>query len=292
MLQLSSQYKGIIYMLLATIIFTFMQVFVRLVSDEIHPIQIAFFRNFFGLIVVLPLLLKSGVIILKTDKLNWHFLRSLLQTCGMFFFFSALTISPLAQNVALSFTAPLFTVFLAILFLGEKSELKRWIALVIGFFGAWVVIRPGFSDVNIGSIFVICSSVAWAGSMTIIKFLSKTESSITLTVYMGLFMAPLSLVPAIFFWSWPGPLDLIILFFIGLFGASGHLALAGAFKAGDTGAVLPLDFLRMIWASILGYLIFAEIPDGWTWVGGVIIFSAATYIALNELKKSKNKIAK
>ena len=95
----------------------------------------------------------------------------------MFFFFTALTLAPLAQNVSLSFTAPLFTVFLAIIFLGEKSEFKRWGAMVIGFIGAWVVIRPGFSEVNIGSIYVICSSIVWAGSMTIIKYLSKIETS-------------------------------------------------------------------------------------------------------------------
>ena len=274
-------------MLIATLTFTFMQVCVRLVSEDIHPIQIAFFRNFFGLLVVMPLLIKSGFSILKTDKLNWHFYRSILQTCGMFFFFTALTLAPLAQNVALSFTAPLFTVFLAIILLGEKSELKRWGALVVGFFGAWVVIRPGFSEVNIGSILVLCSSIVWAGSMTIIKFLSKTESSLTLTVYMGLFMAPLSFVPALFFWSWPGLNDLFFLFLVGFFGASGHLALAGAFKAGDTGAVLPLDFLRLIWASILGFFIFSEIPNSWTWFGGIIIFAAATYITLKELKSKK-----
>ena len=114
---------GILYMLIATLTFTLMQVFVRLVSEDIHPIQIAFFRNFFGLLVVMPLLVRSGFSVLKTDKLNWHFYRSILQTCGMFFFFTALTLSPLAQNVALSFTAPLFTVFLAIILLGEKSEL-------------------------------------------------------------------------------------------------------------------------------------------------------------------------
>ncbi|PPR77486.1 MAG: Riboflavin transporter [Alphaproteobacteria bacterium MarineAlpha2_Bin1] len=278
---------GIFYMLIATLTFTIMQVCVRLVSDDVHPIQIAFFRNFFGLLVVMPLIFRFGFTILKTDKLNWHFYRSILQTCGMLFFFTALTLSPLAQNVALSFTAPLFTVFLAIILLGEKSELRRWIALALGFFGAWIVIRPGFSEVNLGSIFVICSSIVWAGSMTIIKFLSKTESSITLTVYMGLFMAPISFIPALFFWTWPSLVDLCYLFLVGFFGATGHLALAGAFKSGDTGAVLPLDFLRLIWASVLGYVIFSETPDSWTWFGGVIIFSSATYIAYREIKTAK-----
>tara|TARA_Y100000590_G_scaffold465843_1_gene639339 strand:+ start:1460 stop:2341 length:882 start_codon:yes stop_codon:yes gene_type:complete len=292
MYKMASNYRAVVYMLLATVIFTLMQVFVKLVSSDIHPIQVAFFRNFFGLIVVLPLLFNAGFGVLKTNKISWHFYRSVFQTVGMFCFFAALTLSPLAQNVALSFTAPLFTVFLAILLLGEKSELRRWLALIVGFFGAWIVIRPGVAEINLGSIFVICSSIAWSFSMTIIKFLSKTESSLTLTVYMGLFMAPLSLFPAIFFWTWPGLQDLIYLFLVGFFGATGHLALASAFKSGDAGAVLPLDFLRLIWASVLGFIIFSEVPDRWTFIGGGIIFFSATYITLKEARQNKKKLNK
>ncbi len=216
-------------MIASTLLFTGMQVTVRLVSDDIHPFEIAFFRNFFGLIIILPLLLRSGLKSLKTDKINLHATRGALQTCGMLLFFTALTITPLAQNVALSFTAPLFTVFLAVLILREKSDFQRWLCLFGGLFGAWIVIRPGFSDINIGSILVLFSSLMWAGSMVIIKYLSKTESSLTLTIYMGLFMAPLSLIPSIFIWTWPDLENLFLLILIGFFGGLGHLALASAF---------------------------------------------------------------
>ncbi|MDC0074115.1 DMT family transporter [Alphaproteobacteria bacterium] len=277
--------RAIILMIASTLLFTGMQVTVRLVSDDIHPFEIAFFRNFFGLIIVLPLLYRSGLKSLKTDKINLHATRGVLQTCGMLLFFTALTITPLAQNVALSFTAPLFTVLLAVLILRERSDYQRWFCLFSGLFGAWIVIRPGFSDINLGSVLVLLSSVMWAGSMVIIKYLSKTESSLTLTIYMGLFMAPLSLIPSIFIWTWPDLENLFLLILIGFFGGVGHLALASAFKLGDTGSVLPFDFLRLVWAALLGFFFFREIPDIWTYVGGILIFLSASYLAIKESKR-------
>ncbi len=279
--------RGVFFMLISTLLFTGMQVAVRHVAEELHPFEVAFFRNFFGLLVVSPLLFQYGSGVLRTPRLKLHALRGALQTTGMMFFFTALTLAPLAQNIALSFTAPLFATVLAILLLGERAGWRRWVALVAGFVGAWIVIRPGLAVVNTGALLVILSSCVWAGSMVIIKILSRTESSLTITLYMGLFMAPLSLIPALFVWQWPSGEALIFLALVGAFGGVGHLALAQAFKESDATAVLPFDFMRLIWASALGFLVFAEIPDIWTWVGGAVIFSSTVYIAFREARKKK-----
>jgi len=279
--------RGVFFMLISTLLFTGMQVAVRHVAEELHPFEVAFFRNFFGLLVVAPLLFQYGFGVLRTPRLKLHALRGALQTTGMMFFFTALTLAPLAQNIALSFTAPLFATVLAILLLGERAGCRRWVALVAGFVGAWIVIRPGLAVVNTGALLVILSSCVWAGSMVIIKILSRTESSLTITLYMGLFMAPLSLIPALFVWQWPSGEALIFLALVGAFGGVGHLALAQAFKESDATAVLPFDFMRLIWASALGFLVFAEIPDIWTWVGGAVIFSSTVYIAFREARKKK-----
>lgn len=281
---ISPRFRGIFFMLIATLLFTGMQVTVRHVAEELHPFEVAFFRNFFGLLVVSPLLFRYGLGVLRTPRLKLHALRGALQTTGMMFFFTALTLAPLAQNIALSFMAPLFTTVMAILFLRERAGWRRWAALIAGFVGAWIVIRPGLAVVNTGALFVIASSVIWAGSMIIIKILSRTESSLTITLYMGLFMAPLSLIPALFVWEWPTLEALGFLLLVGGFGGVGHLALAQAFKEADTTAVLPFDFLRLIWASALGFLVFAEIPDVWTWLGGAVIFTSTTYIAFRETR--------
>ncbi|MEK9945792.1 MAG: DMT family transporter [Alphaproteobacteria bacterium] len=283
--------RGVFFMLVSTLLFTGMQVTVRHVADELHPFEIAFFRNFFGLLVVTPLLFQYGFGVLRTPKLKLHALRGALQTTGMMFFFTALTLAPLAQNIALSFTAPLFATVLAILLLGERAGWRRWVALIAGFVGAWIVIRPGFAVVNTGALLVILSSCVWAGSMVIIKILSRTESSLTITLYMGLFMAPLSLIPALFVWQWPSGEAFIWLALVGAFGGVGHLALAQAFKESDATAVLPFDFMRLIWASALGFLVFAEIPDIWTWIGGAVIFSSTVYIAFREARQKKDGTA-
>lgn len=283
--------RGVFFMLVSTLLFTGMQVTVRHVSEDLHPFEVAFFRNFFGLLVVAPLLFRFGFGVLRTPKIRLHALRGGLQTMGMMLFFTALTLAPLAQNVALSFTAPLFTTILAIVILRERAGWRRWAALIAGFIGAWIVIRPGLAVVNTGALLVILSSCVWAGSMIIIKILSRTESSLTITLYMGLFMAPLSLIPALFVWQWPGGQALIFLVLVGAFGGVGHLALAQAFKESDATAVLPFDFMRLIWASALGFLVFAEVPDVWTWIGGAVIFSSTVYIAFRETLLKKDGTA-
>jgi len=283
--------RGVFFMLVSTLLFTGMQVTVRHVSEDLHPFEVAFFRNFFGLLVVAPLLFRFGFGVLRTPKIRLHALRGGLQTMGMMLFFTALTLAPLAQNVALSFTAPLFTTILAIVILRERAGWRRWAALIAGFVGAWIVIRPGLAVVNTGALLVILSSCVWAGSMIIIKILSRTESSLTITLYMGLFMAPLSLIPALFVWQWPGGQALIFLVLVGAFGGVGHLALAQAFKESDATAVLPFDFMRLIWASALGFLVFAEVPDVWTWIGGAVIFSSTVYIAFRETLLKKDGTA-
>lgn len=153
---------------------------------------------------------------------------------------------------------------------------------MLGFLGALVIIRPGFEALSLGTLLVIFSSVVWSSAMLVIKVLSRTDSSITITLYMALFLTPLSLLPALFVWRAPSLAELLLLAAIGALANLGHLAMAQAFHEAEATVVLPFDFTRLIWASVLGYLLFAETPDPWTWVGGVIIFASTTYIAFRE----------
>ena len=272
--------RGVALMLAATLLFTSMQVTVRHVAADLHVIEIAFFRNFLGLVILVPIVFRVGWPAFHTKRLHIHAARGTLQTVGMLTFFTAITMAPLAQIVALSFTAPLFAGAGAVWFLHERAGVTRWLALIFGFGGALIVIRPGFAEVSTGALLVVGSSVVWAGALLLIKVLGRTESSVTTTLYMGLFMAPLSLVPALFVWQWPAPETWIWLVLIGAFGVTGHLALAQALREADTTRVLPVDFMRLLWASLFGFIIFAEIPDVWTWIGGAVIFAATTYVAL------------
>jgi drug/metabolite transporter (DMT)-like permease len=160
--------------------------------------------------------------------------------------------------------------------------LRRWIAIAIGLAGTFIAIRPGFAEVGLGSILVLIQSVAWAAALITIKVLGRTESSITIAAYMVLLMTPLSFVPALFYWQAPTLEQLVWLLAIGVLGTVGQLLMTQSLKEGDTTVVMPIDFFKLIWASALGYWIFAEVPDGFTWFGGMMIFASTAYIAYRE----------
>lgn len=264
--------------------FSSMHAIIRHLAGELHPFEIAFFRNFFGLLVLTPFFVRHGLGLLRTDNLRWHVARGMLQVCAMLMFFTALSLAPLAQVSALSFTAPLFATLGAALILREQIRGRRIAALVVGFAGAMIILRPGAVPIDLGSLLVLCSSAIWALALLIIKSLSRTDSSATLTAYMGLILTPLSLVPALFFWRWPSTAALAWLIVMGVVGAAAQLSMAQAFKNADVTAVLPIDFTRLVWASVLGYLVFQEIPGKWTWIGAIVIFSSTTYIAYREAR--------
>ena len=274
--------RGILWMAVGTLCMSSMHGLVRYVSGDLHPFEIAFFRLCFGLIVVLPWFVKLGWQPLKTKRPGLQVARGVLNLSCMLAFFFALSITPLAEATALMFTAPIFTTFLAMGVFGERAGFRRWAAIGVGFLGALVVLRPGFTEIGLGPILVMFSAFVWAICMIMIKELGRTDSSITITVYMSLVMAPLSLVPALFYWQWPTLEQIAWLVAIGLVGGAGQMAMAEALKLGDTHAVLPVEFVKLIWISIIAYVAFAEVPGLFTWLGGAMIFAATAYITIRE----------
>ena len=287
---LSPTVKGMLLMVLSTLAFTGMQAAIRVVAkDSINPlpaVEVAFFRNLFGLFALLPLFIRVGRGALRTSRLGMHMMRASIQTVGMLCFFTALTLIPIAEITALSFSAPLFATVLAIVILRERVRARRVSALVIGFLGVIVVVRPGLEVLSLGAVLVLVSSFGWAIAMTVIKSLSRTESALTLTLYAGLLMTPLTLIPAVWVWETPTATQLLWLIGLGTVGTVGHLAFAQALKIAEMSAVLPLDFLRLIWACAIGVWWFGEIPTSWTLSGGTMIFAAASYIAYREAQLS------
>ena len=262
--------------------FSSMHAVIRHVSEDLHSFEVAFFRNAFGLLALTPFFVRHGAAMLRTDRLPLHLLRAGLQVVSMLAFFTALRTTPLALASALSFTAPLFAAVGAFVFLREHFRLRRLIALLFGFGGALVILRPGLVAIDRGSALVLSSSLLWAVTMLLIKHLSATESSLTLTAYMGLLMTPLSALPAATVWRTPDLAELGWLALLGSVGGLSQLAMAEAFRRAEATAVLPFDYSRLIWASLLGYLVFAEVPEVWTWVGGTMIFASTLYMTYRE----------
>ncbi|MBT6275941.1 MAG: DMT family transporter [Chromatiales bacterium] len=288
---LSPTVRGMLLMLVATLSFTAMQTGVRIIAGDpanmVPAVELAFFRNLFGVVALLPLLMRSGTAVLKTHRLGLHFVRAACQSVGMVCFFMALTLIPLAEITALSFSAPLFATVFAILVLGERVRVRRISALVIGFIGVMVALQPGAQALSLGALLVLASSLSWAIAMTMIKSLSRSDSAVTITLYAGLFMAPITLVPALFVWVNPTLTQLAWLLGVGVLGSIGHVAFAQAFKMAEMSAVLPLDFLRLVWASAVGFWFFAEVPTWASLAGGLTIFASASYIAFREAKLNR-----
>jgi len=260
---------------------------IRYMSAEIPALEMVFFRNLFGLVFMLPVVAMAGISTLKTKRLKLHGLRALFGTAAMSCWFVGVTLIPLSEATALNFTVPLFTTLGAALVLGEVVRKHRWIALIVGFAGALVIIRPGLQEIELGTFVVLASSIFISCALLTVKHLSRSESPTAVVFYMGLFMTPMSLAGAYSVWIWPEPEHYPWLISMGFIAAIGQLGITKAMQAADASVSMPFSFTHMIFASIIGYLFFAEIADVWTWVGAGIIFGATLYIVRREAKLAR-----
>jgi drug/metabolite transporter (DMT)-like permease len=277
--------RGVAWMVLAALGSSVMNAVIHGLGASIHSFEIAFFRNLFGFAALVPLLLRAGPGALRTSKLPLHGLRGVLNAVAMLSFFYALPVTPLAEVAALGFTAPLFATVLAVLLLGERVGLRRSLGVLAGFGGALVIIRPGFETVSLGTGLLLLSSLAWSAALIDIKVLSRTETSLAITLYATLFLTPITLLCALPFWTWPEPQQWLLLAVVGGLGSVVQMSVAQAFHEADASQVLPIDFTKLIWASLIGWVVFSQPLDAWVLLGGVIIFSSVTYIAWREARE-------
>jgi drug/metabolite transporter (DMT)-like permease len=277
-----STLRGMIFMLMAGFCGTVMAATVRNLTNDVHPFEIAFFRALFGCVFLSPLVLRQGLGLLKSRRMGLQAFRGCLQGAATILFFTALSLAPLAKIAALNFSSPLFATVLAIVFLGEAIRVRRLTALAVGFAGTLVIVRPGFGGLDLGSVLILINAATLAITTIMIKILLRSDTSVTTTVYGFLCTLPIAAIASLFVWRTPSLTDFAWLVVIGVFGGFTHLFFAKALNDADVTAVLPMGFTKLIWASIIGYLVFAEKPDSWTWLGGAMIFSATTYIAFRE----------
>jgi drug/metabolite transporter (DMT)-like permease len=258
----------------------------RHIGTGLDPLQILFMRCLFGLIFFLPFILRSTTA-MRTTRLPLHLGRAALQVVSMMLWFSAIPLIPLTDIAALSFLAPLFATIGAIFILKEKVGWRRGLAMAVGFAGVLVLLRPGFEAVNAGSFMIIGSASLWALALLIIKSLSRTDSPALMTAWSSLLLTPITLIPALFVWQWPTNEQWILMAIVGFSASCSHMCMGLAFRLADASKVLPMDFSRMLWTAIVGYVFFAQTPTIFTFLGGFMIFAAATYVTLREARLAR-----
>jgi drug/metabolite transporter (DMT)-like permease len=279
---LSAPLRGVLWMCAAATAFALMITLVRQLTDGLHPLQVVFFRTAFGLLAMLPWLLRQGLGVMRTRHLRLHLLRALIGIFAMVGWFTTLSLMPLAEATALSFTAPIFTSVLAVLILGEAMRLRRWTATAIGFLGALLIVRPGFAAIDPAAFLAIGTAAIWASSTVLIKIMARTESAGAITTYMVLLTTPMTLLAALFVWQNPSLGQLGWAALLGAAGSTGHICMSRALAAADATVVAPLDYLRLPIVALIAFLAFGEVPNVWVWIGGGVIAASSIYIAQRE----------
>jgi drug/metabolite transporter (DMT)-like permease len=266
----------------ATLFFSIMSILIRHASAELHALEIVFFRNLLALAWMTPWLLKVGTAGMKTQRIGMFWARAALGMVGMTSGFWAITLIPISDATALSFLAPIFATVGAAIFLGEDVRLRRWTAVIVGFLGAMVVLRPGVEMIQFGAILALVNAVAAAGNKLVLKSLTRTENPEAIVTYMVLMLTPMTFIPALFVWQWPTWEAMFWLTLLAGSGTIGHICITKAYGHADLTVVMPFDFTRLPISALLAFLLFAEVPTIWTWIGGAVIFASTFYIAHRE----------
>jgi drug/metabolite transporter (DMT)-like permease len=269
-----------------------MSVLIKLAQQDTNVYTAAFLRFFFGVMVLSPIFIKTKLNVFKTSHLKVHFLRVLINYPSMLLFFYGINFVTIEKANSLTFIVPFIATILAVIFLKEKIYVYRIFALVLGFIGMLIIIRPGMIEVSYGVYMILISSFLWAVMIIITKILSKDESAITILSYQYLLMFVISFVFALFNWQTPSQETVFYLFLAGLSGTIFHLTLYQAYKLVDVSLVQPYSFLVLVFASILGYFVFDEVPDIYTWIGTSIIFVGIIIISIREMQINKNIVRK
>lgn len=285
--------KIAIFLIIISVFFgTLMLTFLKLAQEEVNVYVAGFFRFILGLIIISPYIVKTKFTVFKTSHFKKHFVRSVLNLPAMLLYFSTLVMLPIEKVTAISFVAPLIVTVLAVLFLGEKIYIYRTLALILGFSGMLIILRPGFIDISIGVYMALFSSFLWSVVIIITKKISKEDSSITILSYQSVFMSIFSFIIVLFFWETPSSKTFFYLFLAALSGTILHLALNHAYKLVDVSMTQPYSFLSLIFASIIGFFVFSEMPELFTWLGASIIFLGVLIISYREMKLGKEIIRK
>ena len=262
----------------------------KMLGSDMHPFLITFLRSAIIVMILFPWFTRNGYDRIRPSKHRDQFVNGVIFTSAMVGWFWALPRTPLDMVAAIGFTSQLYAILGAIFFLGEKARLWRWIALLVGFIGAMIIVRPGFIEITPGIIVLIGTAILFSTNRIIIKVIATKDNPETSVVWMAFWATILTAPLAIPYWQIPDFKQSILIVSIALLTIVSHYSLAWALKLGDIGAIEPTTFMRLVWGVILGLFLFDDAPDFFTIFGGLIVFCSIIYIARRERKEGKERM--
>ena len=279
-----------LYMLAACVCFGLNSIFVRLAAEDVHPFEVAFFRNLFAVIFILMIVLpQDRLAVFRAKRSGILTLRGGLNAASMLTWFYAVPLLPLADLTALGFTTPLWATVLAALVLGETVRLRRWTATAIGFLGTLVIIQPGFQEIHWAVYLVLFSSATWGATIILIRYMTAYERPNTILIHQALLLTAVALIPTLFVWETPTAISLLWMAILGALGALAHWCTVRAYLLQEVGALQPLDFTRLPVTALAAWFIFGEIASPAVWIGAAIAFCAGVYISQREVKLRRER---
>ena len=283
---------GIFWMLLAGLFFSFMVAMIKLLGSRIPSFEIVFFRSIVQLTLLAVVFWRIGFSSLQTSRPLLQALRALIAVLLINCNFYAFTKLPIADVTAIGFSRNLFLALLAVPFLAEKISTHRILATIIGFIGIIIIIRPGQTAFQGAALIALVGAGLGATMMIMIRKLTVTDSNVVIMAFSSLAIALVTSIPTFLLWITPTSYELILLILMSFIGVSGQWCLFQAFRVGEVTAVAPAGYMRLIFAIILGYYFFAEIPDSMSIVGTIIIVGSNLYLVFLEGRVDNNKTGK
>jgi drug/metabolite transporter (DMT)-like permease len=246
----------------------------RELANDVPVVVLMMLRSLTATVLLAPIIFATGGLQNRMGRLGVHAARNVIHYMAQFAWFSALIYIPLAQMVSIEFTLPIWAAIIAWLFLGERLDLRKILAIALGFVGVLIIVRPGAGAINIGHGFALISALGFAVSVSLTRFLTRTESPLTVIFYMFAMQSVLGAVPAALVWEWPEPHNWIWVAVVGIAGTYSHYCLSKALSLGEIAVVQPLDFLRVPLTALVGYLVYSEAIDLATALGAGLILVA------------------
>lgn len=275
--------RGIFYALVAMMLFSCMAALCKHLTAHYSVYEVAFFRFFFALIPLIPLIVgQGGLAVFKTGRFKEHALRSCYGLGSLILYFYSLQHLPLADAVAVSFTNPIFITILSIIFLKEKIGLHRWTAIGCGFFGVVLISGAGDFHINIGVLFGLGSAILYAFAMMSIRALGTTEKVVTTSSYFTSLASLFLIIPAGLSWTPPTFIDFLLFLVVGLVAGTGQIFLTKAYQIAPPSVVAPFNYTSILWATLIGFAVFGHVPEMRVWIGSAIVIASGLYIIHRE----------